>query len=175
MAEVVAPDSSVPDHAHFMSLALDQARLAEQAGEVPIGAVLVREGVVIGSGFNSPISLSDPTAHAEIRAMRAAAQHLANYRLTGATLYVTVEPCLMCAGACVHARIKTIVFGTTEPRTGALESTVRAAELPGHNHRCEVVGGVRADECRALMQGFFLARRGKKAAEPVDAESVRKE
>lgn len=164
MAELTA-DSAVDRHAHFMSLAIAQARLAEAAGEVPIGAVLVRDGVVIGEGFNAPISSCDPTAHAEIRAMRQAAERVANYRLTGATLYVTVEPCLMCVGACVHARVKTIVFGTPEPRTGALESTVRAAELPGHNHRCEVIGGVRADECRTLMQEFFWARRGKKVVD----------
>lgn len=174
MAEIIT-DSAVDAHERFMSLAIAQARLADAAGEVPIGAVLVRDGVVIGAGFNAPIGLCDPTAHAEIRALRQAAQNVANYRLTGATLYVTVEPCLMCVGASVHARVKTIVFGTAEPRTGALESTVRAAELPGHNHRCEVIGGVRADECRSLMQEFFSARRGKKAAAPADAETVEKD
>lgn len=171
MAEIET-DSAVDTHDYFMSLAIAQARLAHAAGEVPIGAVLVRDGLVIGQGFNAPISLCDPTAHAEIRAIRQAAQSAANYRLTGATLYVTVEPCLMCVGASVHARVKTIVFGTVEPRTGALESTVRAAELPGHNHRCEVVGGVRADECRTLMQEFFWARRGKKAPAAADSDPV---
>lgn len=175
MAELKTPDSAVADHAFFMSLALEQARLASQADEVPIGAVLVRDGAVIGRGSNAPIGLCDPTAHAEIRALRDAASNVANYRLTGATLYVTVEPCLMCVGACVHARIKTIVFGTPEPRTGALESTTRAAELPGHNHRCEVIGGVRADECRTLMQEFFWARRGRKTTDSTDSEPVPKD
>lgn len=171
MPELDSANAGAAEHTLFMGMALAQAQLAVEAGEVPIGAVLVRDGVVIGYGFNAPIGLCDPTAHAEIRAMREAAQHVANYRLTGATLYVTVEPCLMCVGASVHARIKTIVFGTAEPRTGALESTVRAAEFPGHNHRCEVIGGVRADECRALMQQFFQARRGRKVADPADSEA----
>jgi tRNA(adenine34) deaminase len=142
-----------------MDEALAQARLAGQAGEVPIGAVVALGDVIIGRGFNQPISSSDPTAHAEIVAIRDAAKRIGNYRLTGATLIVTIEPCLMCVGACVHARIATIVFGATEPRTGALESTVRGGELPGHNHRVEVVGGIRAADGRALMQEFFRARR----------------
>ena len=170
MAELGASNSIAQDHDSFMRMALEQARLAQESGEVPIGAVVVLDGLVIGRGFNAPIGQTDPTAHAEIRAIREAAHRVANYRLTGATLYVTVEPCLMCVGACVHARVKTIVFGAAEPRTGALESTVRAAELPGHNHRCEVVGGVRADECRTLMQEFFEARRGRKVAAPAGSD-----
>ncbi len=149
-----------------MAEALEQARLARDAGEVPIGAVVVLGGEVVARGFNRPISQTDPTAHAEIVAIREAAAAVGNYRLTGATLYVTIEPCLMCAGAFVHARIGTVVFGAQEPRTGALESTVRAAELPGHNHRVQVVGGVRADECRALMQDFFKERRSAKPDSP---------
>lgn len=157
------------EHERFMSEALEQARAARDSGEVPIGAVLVVDGVVIARGFNHPITAIDPTAHAEVVAIRAGAAALGNYRLTGATLYVTIEPCLMCVGACVHARIGTVVYGAPEPRTGALESTVRAAELPGHNHRVQVVGGVLADECRALMQQFFRERRGQKAdVAPVD-------
>ncbi len=152
----------VSEHDDFMDQALDQARLARDAGEVPIGAVLVVGGQVVGRGYNRPISSVDPTAHAELVAIRDAATRLGNYRLTGSTLYVTIEPCLMCAGAFVHARIGTVVYGALEPRTGALESTVRAAELPGHNHRVAVVGGVRSDECRALMQEFFRQRRGGK-------------
>jgi len=142
-----------------MMAALDEARRARDAGEVPIGAVVAIDGVVVARGFNQPIGAGDPTAHAEIVAIRAAARAVGNYRLIGATLCVTVEPCLMCVGALVHARIATLVYGATEPKSGAITSTVRGGELPGHNHRFEVVGGVREDECRALMQEFFKARR----------------
>ena len=142
-----------------MGIALDEARRAREAGEVPIGAVVVMDGTIVGRGFNQPISAGDPTAHAEIVAIREAARTIGNYRLTGATVYVTVEPCLMCVGALVHARVGTLVFGATEPRTGAVVSTVRGGELPGHNHRFEVVAGVREDECRELMQLFFRERR----------------
>src|SRR5262249_21608554 len=125
----------------------------------PIGAVVALDGQIVGSGFNQPISSGDPTAHAEIVAVRDAAQRVGNYRLTGAVLCVTIEPCLMCVGALVHARIGTLVFGAAEPKSGAIQSTVRGLELPGHNHRVDVVSGVREDECRALMQAFFAARR----------------
>lgn len=154
-----------------MTEALEQARAARDAGEVPIGAVLVVDGVVVARGFNQPIRSGDPTAHAEIVAIRAAAAATGNYRLTGATLYVTIEPCLMCVGSFVHARIGTVVYGAPEPRTGALESTVRGAELPGHNHRVQVVGGVLADDCRALMQAFFKARRSPKADAELASDS----
>ena len=143
----------------WMAAALAEAARARDAGEVPIGAVVAVDGAIVGRGFNQPISSGDPTAHAEIVAIREAARAVGNYRLTGATLCVTIEPCLMCVGACVHARIGTVVFGAAEPRTGALVSTVRGAELPGHNHRVDVVGGVREEECRALMQAFFRVRR----------------
>ena len=146
-------------HDALMMAALDEARRARDAGEVPIGAVVAIDGVVVARGFNQPIGAGDPTAHAEIVAIRAAARAVGNYRLIGATLCVTVEPCLMCVGALVHARIATLVYGATEPKSGAITSTVRGGELPGHNHRFEVVGGVREDECRALMQEFFKARR----------------
>ena len=149
------------DHDQFMGDALALARQARDAGEVPIGAVVVLKEAIVGRGFNQPVTAGDPTAHAEIVAIRDAARQVGNYRLTGATLYVTIEPCLMCAGAFVHARIGTVVFGASEPRTGALESTVRAADFPGHNHRFEIVSGVRADEARELMQEFFKARRTK--------------
>lgn len=142
-----------------MAAALDQAALARDLGEVPIGAVVELNGEIIGRGFNQPISSGDPTAHAEIVAIRAAAQAIGNYRLAGATLCVTIEPCLMCVGALVHARIATLVYGADEPRTGAVVSTVRGAELPGHNHQVAVVSGVRDEECRALMQAFFRERR----------------
>jgi tRNA(adenine34) deaminase len=145
---------------HWMMAALEEARRARDAGEVPIGAVVALDGAIVGRGFNQPISSGDPTAHAEIVAIRDAARRLGNYRLTGAVLCVTIEPCLMCVGALVHARIATLVFGAAEPRTGAVVSTVRAAELPGHNHRVEVVGGILENECRELMQTFFKERRG---------------
>lgn len=142
-----------------MDAALAEAAHARDAGEVPIGAVVAIDGEIVGRGFNQPIASRDPTAHAEIVAIREAARHAGNYRLTGATLCVTVEPCLMCVGAFVHARIGTVVYGAAEPRTGALVSTVRGGELPGHNHRFAIVGGVREAECRALMQEFFRSRR----------------
>jgi len=142
-----------------MDEALIQARRANDAGEVPIGAVVALNGEIVGRVFNQPITARDPTAHAEIVALRAAAARVGNYRLTGAVLAVTIEPCLMCVGALVHARIGTLVFGAAEPRTGAAISTVRGTELPGHNHRVAVVAGIREDECRALLQSFFAAKR----------------
>jgi tRNA(adenine34) deaminase len=148
-----------PGHEAFMLAALEQARLAAGAGEVPVGAVVVIDGEVAGSGFNQPISSHDPTAHAEIVAIRGAAARAGNYRLTGATLYVTVEPCLMCVGAMVHARIGTVVFGAPEPKAGALVSTLAAHELPSLNHRMAAVGGVLEDECREVIQAFFRERR----------------
>src|SRR5919197_277842 len=146
-------------HDAWMDAALEEARRARDAGEVPIGAVVAVDGDIVGRGFNQPISSGDPTAHAEIVAIREAARRVGNYRLTGATLCVTIEPCLMCVGALVHARIGTLVFGAAEPRTGAVSSTVRGGELPGHNHRFQVVAGVLEDQCRALMQDFFRTRR----------------
>jgi tRNA(adenine34) deaminase len=143
----------------LMGAALQEALRARDAGEVPIGAVVAVGDEVVGRGFNQPITAGDPTAHAEIVAIREAAKRVGNYRLTGATLCVTIEPCLMCVGALVHARIATLVYGAAEPRTGAIASTVRGGELPGHNHRFEVVSGVREAECRALIQEFFKARR----------------
>ena len=143
-----------------MAVAIEEALRARAAGEVPIGALVALDGAIVGRGFNQPISSGDPTAHAEIVAIRAAATRVGNYRLTGATLYVTIEPCLMCVGALIHARIGRLVYGAPEPRSGAVVSTVRGGELPGHNHRFEVVGGVREEECRALMQAFFRDRRG---------------
>jgi len=146
-------------HERYMRLALALAERAAQSGEVPIGAVVVQGGEVLGEGYNQPVATHDPTAHAEIVALRVAAERLGNYRLPGTTLYVTVEPCLMCVGAMVHARVDTVVFGTIEPKSGSLESVARAHELPGLNHRLVVVSGVLAGECRGLMQAFFQARR----------------
>jgi tRNA(adenine34) deaminase len=145
---------------HFMREALAEAARADAAGEVPIGAVLVRDGAIVARGFNHPISGMDPTAHAEIAVLRQAAAALGNYRLTGTTLYVTVEPCLMCVGALVHARVARVVFGAGEPKTGALGSTIDALAIPGLNHRFEVKSGVLEDDCRAIVQAFFKLRRG---------------
>jgi tRNA(adenine34) deaminase len=142
-----------------MRLALDEARKAAAAGEVPVGAVVVVNGAVVGTGFNRPITGVDPTAHAEIVALRAAATAVGNYRLTGSTMYVTVEPCLMCVGAMVHARVGLVVYAATEPKAGAIESMTSAHELPGLNHRLTAQGGVLADESRELLQSFFQARR----------------
>lgn len=148
------------DHERFMRLALEEARRAGAAGEVPVGAAIVLDGHVLSLGSNRPIVAHDPTAHAEIVAVRDAAGRLGNYRLTGADLYVTVEPCLMCVGALVHARVRTVIFGAREPKTGALGSAVNALEVPGLNHRFAVVEGVLEGECRGLVQAFFQARRG---------------
>jgi len=142
-----------------MRQAIALAVSAAEAGEVPVGAVVVLNDAVIGRGLNRPIGSHDPTAHAEIVALRDAAAAVRNYRLTGALLYVTIEPCLMCVGAMIHARIDTVVFGAHEPKAGALESTQRAHEHPALNHRLAVVSGVCAAECSALMRQFFDARR----------------
>jgi len=147
------------NHDDLMAEALDQARRARDTFEVPVGAVVALGGEIVGRGFNQPISGHDPTAHAEITAIRDAAIRLGNYRLTDATMCVTIEPCLMCVGAIVHARIGTLVYGAAEPKTGAIVSAVRAAELPGLNHRFDVISGIREAECRGLMVEFFKERR----------------
>jgi tRNA(adenine34) deaminase len=147
-------------HQRFMAEALEEARHALQIGEVPIGAVVVQDGEVVGRGFNHPIQAVDPTAHAEIVALRNAAHALGNYRLSGATLYVTVEPCVMCVGAILNARLALVVYGVDEPKFGAIRSLTNAESLMG-NHRFEVVAGVREAECRMLMQDFFKSRREK--------------
>jgi tRNA(adenine34) deaminase len=147
-------------HEAFMRLALEQAERALAAGEVPIGAVAAIDGQVLSRAYNQPIGAVDPTAHAEILALRAAAAAIGNYRLTGVTLYVTVEPCLMCVGALVHARVAELIYGAAEPKAGALVSVARAHETPGLNHRFAVTGGVLEDDCRALVQEFFRMRRG---------------
>jgi tRNA(adenine34) deaminase len=142
-----------------MRAALEQARRALAADEVPIGAVVVLEGRIVGEGYNQPISAVDPTAHAEVVALRAAARTIGNYRLTDALLYVTVEPCLMCVGAMIHARVREVVYGATEPKAGALVSAARAHMTAGLNHRLAVTGGVLEDECRDVIQAFFRDRR----------------
>jgi tRNA(adenine34) deaminase len=146
-------------HATFMAAALEQAQLALAAGEVPVGAVLVVDGAIVARGFNQPIRSIDPTAHAEVLALREAARAVGNYRLTGSTMYVTVEPCLMCVGALVHARVGEVVFGATEPKSGALVSVVRAHETPGLNHRFTVTSGVLEEQCREVIQQFFRDKR----------------
>lgn len=148
----------LPDE-HFMRQALELAQEAERAGEVPVGAVVVKDGVVVGRGCNSPISLHDPTAHAEMLALREAAARLGNYRLDGCTLYVTLEPCPMCAGALVHARIARLVFGSRDLRFGGVRSKFQIADSDLLNHRVEVVEGVLAADCLALLKNFFESRR----------------
>ena len=145
---------------YYMGLALEEAREGLTAGEVPVGAVLVGEGgEILARTFNRPIGLSDPTAHAEILALRAGARLLGNYRLLGSSLYVSIEPCLMCLGALLHARVRRLVFGASDPKGGACVSLYRLPEDTRFNHRLEVTGGVREVECRELVQEFFKARR----------------
>ena len=143
----------------LMQLALDLAKQAAANNEVPVGAIVVKDGVVIGRGANAPIGLNDPTAHAEVIAMREAAQHLGNYRLVDCTLYVTLEPCAMCSGAMQHARIAKLIYGASDPKTGACGSVLNLMAEPKLNHHCEVLGGVMADECGAILSGFFKQRR----------------
>ena len=150
--------ASISDE-ELMRAALTEARKAMASNEVPIGAVIAVGEEIVAAGFNQPISTVDPTAHAEIRALRAAAQKIGNYRLTGATLCVTVEPCAMCVGAMVHARIGALVYGAAEPKTGAVRSTMKLIDDPSWNHRIVVVAGVMADECRELIQEFFREKR----------------
>ncbi len=143
----------------FMQQALDQAKLAAMAGEVPVGAVLVRDGKIISRGFNQPISNSDPSAHAEMMALRAAAHIESNYRLPGTTLYVTLEPCIMCAGAMLHARVERLVFGATDPKTGAAGSVLNVFSEKQINHQTQVEGGIMDDECSQVLRDFFKGRR----------------
>ena len=143
----------------WMQHALTLAAKAEADGEVPVGALLVQDDTVIAEGWNRPIGGHDPTAHAEVMALRAAGQALQNYRFTETTLYVTLEPCLMCVGAIVHARVSRLVFGAHDPKSGAVESVCQAFELPGLNHRVKVTGGVLAEACAGQLKTFFHARR----------------
>lgn len=143
----------------FMLIAIALAEEAATLGEVPVGAVVVKDGVVIGQGRNAPISLNDPTAHAEIQAMRQAAQHLGNYRLVGCTLYVTLEPCAMCSGAIQHARIARLVYGASDAKTGCCGSVIDLMKEQKLNHHCEVITSVLAEECGSLLSNFFKQRR----------------
>jgi tRNA(adenine34) deaminase len=148
-----------PDDEAFMQAALDEARLGAAAGEVPVGAVVVLADEIVGRAHNAPITLIDPSGHAEILALRAAAAKLGNYRLTGAALYATVEPCVMCCGAIVNARVARVVYGARDVKAGAVESLYRLLDDARLNHRVETVGGIRADESAMLLRGFFDRRR----------------
>ena len=157
-----------PEDEHFMRLALAQARLAQAAGEVPVGAVVVRDGEVVGAGWNRPITGHDPTAHAEIVALREAARRLGNYRLPGCSLYVTLEPCAMCTGAIFHARIARVVYGASDPKTGVAGSVLDLYAEPRLNHHASIEGGVLAQACGELLRAFFAARRGRGELEDRD-------
>jgi len=150
------------DDQKFMSRALALARVANAEGEVPVGAVIVKDNQIIAEGWNRPIALHDPSAHAEMQAMRAAAQILSNYRLIDTTLYVTLEPCAMCAGAMVHARVKRLVYGAVDPRAGAAGTIFNITQHAALNHRLDVIGGVMAEECGAVLREFFQAKRAAK-------------
>lgn len=156
---LLTPDLVSEADEKWMCEALMLARKAEAEGEVPVGAVVVKDDTIVGRGWNHPVAAKDPTAHAEIIAMRAAAQTLGNYRLPDTTLYVTLEPCAMCAGAMVHARVQRLVFGAADPRAGAAGSVFDIVRTPKLNHRLDVAGGVLADECGGLLQRFFELRR----------------
>lgn len=155
-----------PEAERFMELALAQAQLAWDRGEVPVGAVVVKDGEVIATGFNQPISGHDPTAHAEIVALRAAAEKLGNYRLPGCELYVTLEPCIMCSGAMMHARVARVVYAAPDPKTGACGSVVNLFEEPQLNHHTRVSGGVLADRASGLLRAFFAERRAAARKQP---------
>jgi tRNA(adenine34) deaminase len=148
-----------PTDTDYMARALELARMAEAAGEVPVGALIVRDGVVVAEGWNRPIGTCDPTAHAEMVALRAAGAALGTYRLTGTTLYVTLEPCAMCASAMVHARLQRLVFAAPDPRAGAAGSVFNIVQHPSLNHRIECTAGVLAEPCSTMLRSFFLARR----------------
>jgi tRNA(adenine34) deaminase len=161
---LTAASTEDADH-YWMRCALSLAEQAAEHGEVPVGAVVVLDGEVIGTGFNAPISGHDPTAHAEVRALRDAAANLGNYRLQGASLYVTIEPCTMCTGALVHARISRVVFGAREPKAGTIRSRDRLLEHAHFNWRVEVLEGVLEEECRQQLTDFFAQRRAAKKAD----------
>jgi tRNA(adenine34) deaminase len=151
----------VTDDQAFMLAALEQARQAQAAGEVPVGAVVVKDGEIIGAGFNAPISCHDPSAHAEMQALRAAGKALGNYRLPGCELYVTLEPCAMCVGAMLHARIARLVYGAADPKTGACGSVINLFAEAKLNHHATLTPGVMAEECAALLREFFAGKRAK--------------
>jgi len=155
----VSNDGQLESDLSWMRHALELAKRAADEGEVPVGAVLVRNSEVLGEGWNRPLSTADPTAHAEVQAVRKACININNYRILNSILYVTLEPCLMCAGALVHARVGRVVYGAADTKSGALGTVVNVSDMPGLNHRYDVTGGVLADQCAALLQDFFRARR----------------
>lgn len=157
-------EESLIEHEHFMQEALNEALKADALNEVPVGAIVVLNGEVIGRGFNQPISAQDPTAHAEMMALRDAAKHVSNYRIVDADLYVTIEPCTMCSGAIVHSRVQRVIFGAAEPKSGVVMSQKNIFNEPYLNHNVEVLGGVLAEECTEVMQNFFKRRRKEKKA-----------
>jgi tRNA(adenine34) deaminase len=161
MAETLKTTVNMPsgDDAAWMELALEQAALAAAAGEVPVGALVIKDGEVLGRGHNRNLLDDDPTAHAEIVALRQAAARLGNHRLTGCTMVATIEPCAMCAGALIHARIARLVYGASDPKAGAAGSVLQVINHPGLNHRMEVTAGVLAERCSALLQDFFRQKR----------------
>ncbi|MDQ7956965.1 MAG: tRNA adenosine(34) deaminase TadA [Pseudomonadota bacterium] len=171
----MAPAPPEADDAHWMGLALAQAREAAAAGEVPVGAVVVKDGALLATGRNSPVATHDPSAHAEVNALRAAAAALGNYRLDGCTLYVTLEPCAMCSGAMLHARLARVVYGAADPRTGAAGSVVDLFAQPLLNHHTRVSTGVAAEACAALLQDFFRGRRqaAREGAQPLRDDALR--
>lgn len=152
------------EHQHFMQIAIALAQEAGAEGEVPVGALVVKNGLIIGRGYNAPIKQHDPSAHAEIRALRDAAKNIGNYRLIDCTLYVTLEPCAMCTGAIQHARIAQLVYGASDPKTGACGSVIDLMAEDKLNHHAQVTGGILAEQCGALLTAFFKERRNKKAA-----------
>lgn len=155
----MSASQTVPDHEYWMRQALTQARNAASAGEVPVGAVLVQDGECLAQAHNAPLTTHDPTAHAEIRVLRAAGERVQNYRLPGTVLYVTIEPCAMCVGAMIHARVEQIVFAAREPKAGALVSRETLIDKPWLNHQLQVIEGVLSAEAAALMSAFFADRR----------------
>jgi tRNA(adenine34) deaminase len=160
----VLPKLIVMTDADYMRQALELASRAQDAGEVPVGAIVVRDGEIIGRGFNAPISRRDPSAHAEMLALRDAAQNIGNYRLIGCELFVTLEPCLMCAGTIMHARVARVVYGASDPKTGACGSVMNAFAERRLNHQTAVVAGVLADECGGMLSNFFALRRAQQKA-----------
>lgn len=158
--------TEVTSDIHGMQLALQMAQRAYELDEVPVGAIVVQDGKVIGQGFNHPIKCLDPSAHAEVVAIRNAAQNIENYRLINSCLYVTVEPCTMCTGLLIHSRVQRVVFGATEPKAGAIVSALQLADQPFYNHKLQVEGGVLAAECSSIMSEFFAQRRKSKLNPP---------
>lgn len=165
MSQPLPIPSSPEADMRFMREALAQAHLAEVAGEVPVGAVVVKDGVIVGRGYNAPISRHDPTSHAEVAALRDAARHIGNYRLTGCELFVTLEPCVMCVGAMFHARVARVVYGAKEPKTGAAGSVFNLFTETRLNHHARIEGGLLEEECGRLLSEFFARRRAEQRSQ----------